>query len=227
MKLEILNKLKWSFLFVSFFCIYWLTNIVANNQVSIFGFFTSSYSEILTVASYFEFFTLFGSLILGGFICYKLNFFEDWRSTFSIRNFLFIIFFTAVALVSNHFLTTWYYQHYINLGNTQTLDYLQSIEPSFVNIIIPIVAAPLFEEATFRACVFRFFKNKNLAFFISVIFFAFCHTGFTVSFFVYLGLSIPITVAFYRRQRMLDSVIVHAFINLWVCFPYILKVLGL
>ena len=84
------------------------------------------------------------------------------------------------------------------------------------------VIGPIFEELIFREYLYRLIPQKDLAFVLSVISFAWLHTGFTWAFFYYLPGALVITLIYFRRKSVCDSIVAHGLINVAVDFGLIL-----
>lgn len=76
------------------------------------------------------------------------------------------------------------------------------------------VIGPISEELIYREYLYRLIDKKCLACFVSVTMFAWVHTGFTFSFFLYLPISLVVTLAYHRRKAIGESIALHSSINL-------------
>ena len=209
-------KLKWLIIALFLFLLYLLPNIISANMVSLF-FWTKSYDQMLQYAGYSELFLLILGNVIGIFICYRFGFYNKWKSVFSIKNTIILLIFIITLLIVEWGAQT-FYQYYASgiLGDTQSATYNESIMPPVVYYTIINFSAPVFEEAIFRECIYRFFKNPNISFIVSCVLFAFLHTGFTTSFWVYIIMAMMFTAVYHRRRVLLDSIIVHLGYNVLI-----------
>ena len=98
--------------------------------------------------------------------------------------------------------------------------------PFWTHSLDLFVIGPICEELIFREYIYRLFDKKWLACFVSVVVFAWIHTGFTYSFFFYLPMSLVVTLAYHRRKAIGESIILHSSINLINNYlPYLLNFL--
>ncbi|MEI3652943.1 CPBP family intramembrane metalloprotease [Lactococcus lactis subsp. lactis] len=86
--------------------------------------------------------------------------------------------------------------------------------PFWTHSLDLFVIGPISEELIFREYLYRLFDKKWLAYFVSVTVFAWVHAGFTYSFFLYLPMSLIVTLAYHRRKAIGESIVLHSSIDL-------------
>ncbi|MGM9886336.1 MAG: lysostaphin resistance A-like protein [Lactococcus sp.] len=218
------NKIKTILLIALILAIYWLPDIIASYQVELLGSLTNTYAEILSLATVIESVSILFGLVFIFLLGRKLGIFKEWKSTFQVKNLLFIFSLMLVIYLSGQYLGNWYTHFANHVGNKQELLVYQSIENPIIFIIGLVITAPIFEEIIFRVMVFRFFKTEWLAFLVSVIIFPYVHTGFDYSYILYLPMAFMFTYAYARRKNAVDSMLLHFLNNFWVAIPLIIKV---
>lgn len=151
-------------------------------------------------------------------IAYKNDAFKKIFDIFRPKNLLFILFFIVggnIFIALAHHL---YFQmtpaleafpeHSIDLAN------YFARTPFWSHSLDLFVIGPISEELIYREYLYRLFDKKCLACFVSVTVFAWVHTGFTYSFFLYLPISLVVTLAYHRRKAIGESIALHSSINL-------------
>lgn len=215
MKEFLIVKIKYMSLFAVLYFLYGVPFGFISHQSAIFRF-TTSYAAQTTWAN--NCFLISGILVIivAVIIGYKFGFYKNSLSSLKPKNLVITgIMIISILLIS--FFTTYLYQMYgpkmQAMGNSEQDGILLSLLTPFNAFFLEGILAPVFEEAMYRACIYHFFKNEKVAFIVSAVFFSWVHTGFTISFFVYIPTDIVITYAYYRRKVLLDSILVHGLYN--------------
>lgn len=163
-------------------------------------------------------------------IAYKNGAFRKFFDIFRWKNLLFILFFIIGGVVFIALAHKLYFQmtpaleafpeHGVDVANSLART------PFWTHSLYLFVIGPICEELIFREYIYRLFDKKWLACFVSVVVFAWIHTGFTYSFFFYLPMSLVVTLAYHRRKAIGESIILHSSINLINNYlPYLLNFL--
>jgi membrane protease YdiL (CAAX protease family) len=155
------------------------------------------------------------------FIAVRNHFFDNLKSFFSLKkgslfiNIGFVIILCVAIFVSLYFLTAYAFHSFgfTSTNNTTYLNYFFTYLPQWYVPIDICVVTPIVEEIINRGCIYHLFSNKWVAFVVSAVLFAFLHTGFSVQILYYLPDAFLITLAYHRKQRLLDSMLVHALYN--------------
>lgn len=207
-----LNKLSYLSLFFLVFAIYWFPDVILGYP-EIYLRALAGY-ERQVIATWIYLGNIILSLFLGILICYKLGYFKNTLSIFKAKNILFLLFAVISLFVVYFFTYTYYNSHFTapGIANDQT-DYSRQLVFPFVQFISFAICSPIFEEAAFRTTIYRFFKNDKIAFIVSIISFAWMHTGATSVLIIYLPISIGLTLIYHRRRVLAESILAHVLMN--------------
>jgi membrane protease YdiL (CAAX protease family) len=171
------------------------------------------------------------------FIAVKLHFFNNVKSFFMVRrgrlfiNIGFVVLNIVIFIVADYF-GSYYASRLTNVYTTTNqlgVDSLLGALPAWYSIVGLCVVGPIFEELIFRGCIYHLFKNTRVAFVASIVLFALFHTGFSIQILFYVVPAVFITLAYHRKQRLLDSMLVHAGSNLIgnMMFVFLNSIFGL
>lgn len=156
-------------------------------------------------------------------IAYKMGFFFQIRESFRLKNILLLLLFVVSALIIAYFMESYIFLNFpsafYNAPNISGYNFLAQL-PVWFSVLLLSVLAPIFEEIIFRKCLYQLFNNDKLAFIISVVLFAWIHTGFSIWFIYYLPSSLAITYAYHRHKRLTDSIFVHMGNNILMSYIF-------
>lgn len=103
-------------------------------------------------------------------------------------------------------------------GNEETLMSISEIVGNF-NMGIITISAAISEELVFRFCVYKFIKNRKIAFIVGTLFFALIHLEsfgaieLVSLFVVYLPLSLILNGIYYKTDNIFVNICIHCLNN--------------
>jgi membrane protease YdiL (CAAX protease family) len=212
-----IKKFRWQYLILAVILneIYGLPMKVVKNRANLFSSIKriSTYRLVFSLANWSI--TVLSFLILL-VICQKYGLFGSLNSFFSYRQILFLIFFCLFVVIFSALVMSLFFKTSYAVGHAEFLYHYAILIPKKLFLFQTIFTGPVFEEVIYRVCLFQFLNNDKVAAVVSILLFAYLHTGFSVSIVIYLPTSLAFTYAYTRRKQVLDSAIVHSVCNFTV-----------